>query len=152
MEGALLPLRHAYRFSMRRQVRAVQADWTADNPPYGAIMTYYLRDAAPAGTQWAIAISDSSGDEVRRVDVPGDAGVHRVAWDLTEAPPPPPAGAAAAPAFGRGGGRGGRGGRGDGPPVDEGRYSAVLGKMVNGTFTAVGSAQAFYVLPLPEGK
>jgi hypothetical protein len=155
-EAQLLPLRHAYQFPTRNQLRAVQSDWRTPNPPYGAILTYHLRDAAPSGTQWAVAISDASGQEIRRLDLDGDPGVHRVVWNLTAAPAAAPA--AAPPggrgAGGRGGGGGGGGGRGGGggggTPVENGRYSATIGKVTNGTFTAVGSPQSFYVLPLPQ--
>ncbi len=148
-EAQLFPLRHAYQYTTHNQIRPVEADWTAPNPPYGAILTYHLRDAAAPGTQWAIAITDSAGDEMRRIDLDGAPGVKRVVWNLTEAPPAPAAGAA--PAAGRGGGFGGRGGRGGGgSSVDEGRYTATIGKITNGTFTAVGAGQSFYVVPLPE--
>jgi photosystem II stability/assembly factor-like uncharacterized protein len=153
-EAALFPLRHAYQFPMRNQFRAVEADWTAPNPPYGAILTYHLRDKAGADTQWAINITDATGRDVRRIDLTGDPGVKRVVWNLTGAPPAPaaaPAGAPAAPA--RGGGRGGgRGGAGGGAAVTEGRYTATIGKVTNGTFTAVGAPQSFVVVPLPAGK
>jgi len=152
-EAQLLPLRHAYQYPIRNQVRPVQSDWVAPNPPYGAILTYHVRDAAAAGTQWAIAITDSTGREVRRIDLTGDPGVKRVVWNLAGAPPAPPAGAAAAPA-GRGGraGGGGFGGRGGGggAAVEQGRYTATIGKVANGTFTAMGAGQSFYVVPLPE--
>ncbi|NQW05684.1 MAG: glycosyl hydrolase [Acidobacteria bacterium] len=148
-EAVLLPLRHAYQFSMRNQIRAVESDWTADNPPYGAVLTYHVRDAAPAGTEWAIAISDSTGKELRRITLSGEPGVQRVTWNLTEAPPAQAPGEAT-PAGRGGGGRGGRGG--GGISVDDGRYSAVIGKVANGTFTAVGGPQSFLVMPLPDKK
>ncbi|MCR4373234.1 MAG: glycosyl hydrolase [Acidobacteria bacterium] len=151
-EAQLLPLRHAYQYTIRNQVRPVQSDWVAPNPSYGAILTYHLRDAAPAGTQWAIAISDATGREVRRIDLNGEPGVKRVAWNLAGAPPAPPAGAPAAPA-GRGGRAGGFGGRGGGgAAVDQGKYTATIGKVTNGTFTAVGAGQSFYVVPLPDSN
>lgn len=150
-EAALFPLRHAYQFPMRNQFRAVESDWTAPNPPYGAILTYHLREQAGADTQWAINITDATGGDVRRIDLNGEPGVKRVVWNLTGAPPAAPAGAPAAPA--RGGGRaGGRGGAGGGPAVPEGRYTATIGKVTNGTFTAVGAPQSFAVVPLPSGK
>jgi photosystem II stability/assembly factor-like uncharacterized protein len=151
-EAQLLPLRHAYQYPIRNQVRPVQSDWVAPNPPYGAILTYHLRDAAPAGTQWAIAISDATGSEVRRIDLNGEPGVKRVAWNLAGAPPAPPAGAPAAPA-GRGGRAGGFGGRGGGgAAVEQGKYTATIGKVTNGTFTAVGAGQSFYVVPIPDSN
>ena len=151
-EARLFPLRHAYQFPMKSQIRAVESDWTAPNPPSGAIMTYHLRDAAPAGTIWAIQIQDSTGREVRRIDLNGQPGVKRVVWNLAgapPAPPTPPAGAQVAAPAGRGGRGGGRGG---GAPVDQGRYTAVIGKVVGGAFTAVGPSQVFYVKPLPAAK
>lgn len=149
-EAQLLPLRHAYQFPTKNQVRAAQADWRAPNPPYGAILTYHLRDAAAEGTQWAIAITDASGREVRRLDLAAGTGVKRVAWNLTAAPPAPAAAPAGAPAGGRGGRGGGRGGGAGGAAVEQGRYTATIGKVVNGTFTAVGAGQSFFVVPLPE--
>jgi photosystem II stability/assembly factor-like uncharacterized protein len=159
-EAQLLPLRHAYQFPTRSYVRAVQSDWRAANPPYGAQLTYHLRDAPAPGTQWAISIADSTGREVRRLDLTDGPGVKRVVWNLTAAPSAPPpaaapaAGAVAPPAGGRGGGRGGggggRGGGAGGAAVEEGRYTATIGKVVNGTFTAVGAGQSFSVMPLPE--
>jgi len=155
-EAQLLPLRHAYQFNTRNQIRPAQSDWRAPNPPYGAVLTYHLRDAAPAGTQWAITISDDTGREVRRIDLSGEGGVKRVVWNLAEAPPAAaavPAGAAAPGRGGRaGGGGGGRGGGGGGTAAAQGKYSATIGKVANGTFTAVGAPQSFYVVPLPEGK
>ncbi len=147
-EAQLFPLRHAYQFSMKSQVRAVQGDWTAPNPPYGAILTYHLRDAAPSGTQWAINITDASGKEVRRIDVANEPGVRRVVWNLAGAPPVAAPDAAGAGRGGRAGGGGGRGG-GGGAAADQGRYTATIGKVVNGTFTAVGAPQSFAVMPLP---
>lgn len=156
-EAALLPLRNAYQFTLHNQVRAVQSDWTAPNPPYGAILTYQLRDAAPAGTQWAIAIKDASGREVRRIDLANETGVKRVVWNLTAAPPAaaPAADGAPAAAAGRGGraggggGGGGRGGAGGGA-IAAGTFTATIGKVANGTFTAVGAPQSFSVVPLPQ--
>ncbi len=154
-EAQLLPLRHAYQFPMKNQVRAAQADWRAPNPPYGAILTYHLRDAAAAGTQWAIAITDAAGREVRRIDLTSEAGVKRVVWNLAGAPPAPaPAGAPAGGRGGRAGGGGGFGGRGGGggTAVEQGRYTATIGTVANGTFTAVGAGQSFTVVPLPDGN
>jgi hypothetical protein len=145
---------------MRNQIRAVQSDWTADNPPYGAIFTYHVRESMPPGTSLAISIRDSSDREVSRVPLTGAAGLRRAAWNLTAAPPPPPPAVETPDAAGRGqaGGRGGRGGRGggrggrggDGPPVQHGRYTAVLLKITGDTTTPLGPSQSFYVIGLGE--
>lgn len=144
-EAALFPLRHAYQYPVRNQIRPVESDWTAPNPAYGAILTYHLRDAAPDGTSWAIAISDAAGSSVARVALQGTRGLRRVAWDLRQSPPVPAPGAGEQPGAGRFGG----GGRGGGTPVAYGRYTAQLVKVSAGTETPVGDAQSFHVRPLP---
>jgi hypothetical protein len=157
-EARLFPLRHAYQFPTLGQQRAVESNWTTDNPAYGATFTYHVRQNYPADTRLVIRISDASGRRVRQMEVNGAAGIRRVTWNLNEdaAPAPPPAaGDPAGRGAGRGGGGGGggRGGRGggapQGPPVAQGRYTATLGKMVGETFTPIGPAQSFAVLPLP---
>ncbi len=152
-DAVLFPLRNTYQFTTRNQIRAAPSDWTAPNPPYGAVLTYNVGAAAPTGSAWAISISDASGKEVRRLDLPNDTGVKRVVWNLAGAPPPAPAADAAAPAgrAGRaGGGGGGRGGGGGGATIAAGNFTATIGKVVNGTFTAVGTPLSFSVVPLPE--
>jgi photosystem II stability/assembly factor-like uncharacterized protein len=153
-EAALFPLRHAYQFNVRGQVRAVQSDWTADNPPFGAIFTYHVRTAMPEGTELALIVSDSEGEQVAHVELEGTPGLRRQAWNLREIEPPAPGGqGAGAGQAGRGGGGGGGGrggGRGGGDPVGLGRYTAQLVKVMGGTSTPVGQAQAFYVRALPE--
>ena len=159
-EARLFPLRNAYQFSTLTQFRATGDDWTAANPPYGAIFTYHVRQAYPADTRLVLTISDPSGRQVRRLDLDKAAGLRRVAWNLTGDPPaPPPPPPAGDPAAGRGGGfgggggggRGGRGGGGGGggAVVAPGRYVAILGKMTGETVTAIGPAQAFVIVPAP---
>jgi photosystem II stability/assembly factor-like uncharacterized protein len=157
-EARLFPLRHAYQFPTLGQQRAVESNWTTDNPPYGATFTYQVRQEYPADTRLVLRISDGNGRRVRQMEINKAAGLRRVTWNLNEdAPPPPPAAAGVEPAGrgagrggGGGGGRGGRGGGGpQGPPVAQGRYTATLGKLVGETFTPIGPAQSFAVLPLP---
>jgi photosystem II stability/assembly factor-like uncharacterized protein len=60
-----------------------QAAFAGENPPYGALLTYYLpRSARNASIQ----IENSMGEAVREFDIPTEAGIHRVAWDLRYAP------------------------------------------------------------------
>jgi photosystem II stability/assembly factor-like uncharacterized protein len=59
-------------------------EFVGDNPPYGAIFTYYFANAPKSAT---IDILDASGRVVRRLkgdDVPKQAGMNRTAWDLNE--------------------------------------------------------------------
>jgi photosystem II stability/assembly factor-like uncharacterized protein len=59
-------------------------EYTGENPPEGAIFTYYL---AHAPKNASITVVDSSGRAVRHLtgdDVPKDAGMNRASWDLDE--------------------------------------------------------------------
>ena len=60
-EAALFPLRHAYQFPTLGQYRGSDGNWSSPNPPYGAVLTYHVREVMPPGTSLAIRISDPSG-------------------------------------------------------------------------------------------
>jgi len=103
-DATLFDIRPATRWvQWSRDGNLGQKKWTGENPPAGALITYFLK-TQPSG-EVNITISDKDGRTVRRLRrVSDDAGLNRVAWDLrTDAPP----GTA-------GGGRGGRGGGGGG--------------------------------------
>jgi photosystem II stability/assembly factor-like uncharacterized protein len=87
-----------YRIYNRRSPTG-HKEFHAPNPPYGAMIDYYLRSKLERPAR--ITISDQSGKVVREMTGPQEAGLHRVVWDLRY-------GAADAPA---GGGRGFGGGR-----------------------------------------
>ena len=120
----------------------------AENPPTGAIIDYYLKNAATGPV--VLEVLNSGGTVVRRYastdavtpidpntlvtnavwqrpqeSLGTSAGLHRFVWDFR---PQPPAGG------GRGGRGGGGGGRGGAPPVSPASYSVRL--TVNGqTYT-----------------
>ena len=97
----LFDLRPAVRWNMwRRDGNLGQKKWAGENPPRGALITYYL--ASQPSSEVNITITDKDGRSVRRMRrVADDAGMNRVAWDLQM---DPPAGGEAV--------RGGRGGAG----------------------------------------
>ncbi|MHB8734425.1 MAG: VPS10 domain-containing protein [Terriglobales bacterium] len=74
------------------------AFFRAANPPYGAVITYYLAD--PVAGDIKLEIQDAKNKRVRTLTGPGTAGLHQLAWDLepdratTLAAAPPPAGEA----------------------------------------------------------
>ncbi|HEY0241884.1 MAG TPA: hypothetical protein VGC52_04415 [Gemmatimonadaceae bacterium] len=78
----------AYQYSQQ----FVQA-WTgnkiyvADNPPYGATLTYRLQAGSSRDTA-RVVITDVKGDVVRRLSGSGAAGISRVTWDLRATPRP----------------------------------------------------------------
>jgi hypothetical protein len=61
--------------------------WTARNPPRGAVLDYWIGDAA-AGEPVVLEILDEEGSVVRRVeDSTAVRGVHRIVWDLRHEAP-----------------------------------------------------------------
>ena len=151
-DAHLFPLRDAWIFPQLGLAPAgtagigpMSGNWTAPNPPYGAVFTYSLKQALPSDAKLVLTIADESGKQVRRLDLDNAAGLKRIAWNLRADPPPPgqqPQGRGGA------GGFGGRGGTPQGPPVAPGRYSATLGRMTGTTVTALGLPQSFQVLPI----
>ncbi len=124
-------------------------EFFAPNPPAGAVITYIVPSAKPAGV--SITIADAAGKTIRTLQGPAQAGLNRACWDLREAPPiadlsPAPAATCILPGGGRGAaaanplippsgqvpggqGGGGRGGRGVGPVVLPGRYTVAVGSL-----------------------
>jgi photosystem II stability/assembly factor-like uncharacterized protein len=156
-EAYLFPLRDAYLYDELGYVRAAWGNEATPNPPFGAVFTYHVGKAPAGEARLVLTISDDTGRQVRRLEVPKDAGLHRVAWNLRADPPPQAAGgrggrAAGAgdeeqepPAFGRG-----RGAAQQGPVVAPGAYRAQLGRLAGDQVTPIGEPQRFYVVPLPR--
>jgi photosystem II stability/assembly factor-like uncharacterized protein len=108
-----------YRMFNRRGVTG-HKDFHAPNPPYGAMITYYLK--ARSSQLVRITITEKGGRVIREMTAPRDAGLHRVVWDLRYSSPQtvdadPAAGSGRG--GGGGGGRGGRGGGGGRPRTDD---------------------------------
>jgi photosystem II stability/assembly factor-like uncharacterized protein len=151
-EARLFPLRDPYQYNELTQVVAAWGDVATPNPSYGAIFTYSVGRAPEAGTTLTLNITDDAGKQIRRIALPSEPGLHRVAWDLHGEPPAMQ------------GGRGGRGGEGgdqetppqfgrgrqSGPPMSPGRYRAAIGKLSGENFTAIGNPVSFAVIPLPR--
>jgi hypothetical protein len=64
-----------------------ERSFSAPNPPFGATLTYYLKDSLPKGRELTLAIHDSAGKRIRDLTVSGKAGMHRATWDLRLSPP-----------------------------------------------------------------
>ncbi len=61
--------------------------WTADNPPRGAILDYWI-GAEAVGEPVSIDVLDAEGAPVRRLEQPtATPGAHRVVWDLRHEAP-----------------------------------------------------------------
>jgi photosystem II stability/assembly factor-like uncharacterized protein len=102
------PPRAAITWDLRhRRWSAGQKMFTAKNPPYGAILNYYLKEAVPPEAPKVakadddkdkhapepkkegvvkISVSGKDGKLIREFDGPALAGVNRTAWDLRYEP------------------------------------------------------------------
>jgi hypothetical protein len=93
--------RPAYRFRSKQGITdAPNSAVTAENPPYGADLTYYLSSAVADTSQTPdttrrqrpirIAILGPQGDTVRALNGERQPGLNRVWWDLRSAAPAAP--------------------------------------------------------------
>jgi hypothetical protein len=64
-----------------------ERSFSAPNPPFGAGLTYYIRDSLPKGRTLTLAIFDSTNQRVRDLTVNARKGLHRTTWDLRLAAP-----------------------------------------------------------------
>lgn len=64
-----------------------ERSFSAPNPPFGAKLTYYLKDSVPKGRELTLSIHDSTGKRIRDLAVKGGPGMHRATWDLRLPPP-----------------------------------------------------------------
>ena len=61
-----------------------------DNPPEGALLTYFLKDKPGEKDKVKITVKSSAGEVVREMDGPKEAGLNRTSWDLRHIAPVPP--------------------------------------------------------------
>jgi photosystem II stability/assembly factor-like uncharacterized protein len=131
--GAMLfAPRTSYEYNLTNDLEGLYASYAASNPPYGVPITYY--QAAPQSHAPAVTILDASGRVVRVLRGTNAAGLNRIVWNFTAAPPVPWKGAAN-PMFA---------GPPDGPMVVPGRYAARV------TLGARTFVQHFLVNPDPQ--
>ncbi len=130
----LFPLRDALLFDELGQARAAWGNETTPNPPYGAIFTYFVRDALTDGDTLALVVTDSEDRPVRRIDVPAGPGIQRIAWDLRHEPVAREEGE--------------RGPLRPGPLVEPGRFHARLARRSGDRETSAGPSVSFLVVPL----
>jgi photosystem II stability/assembly factor-like uncharacterized protein len=77
--GHVFEVRPAVAFKWQKPDDATKA-FVGENPPYGAVIHYYLK--ADVGKTVTLAILDATGRQVATVEGPGKAGLHRVVWNL----------------------------------------------------------------------
>ena len=83
-DGHLFGVRPALRFATRFTRYGIgDKQFAAPNPPYGALITYYLKSKPDDKTSISIQILDASGKLVQELDKPAkEKGLNRVTWNL----------------------------------------------------------------------
>jgi hypothetical protein len=61
-----------------------QRIFSANNPPMGATLSYFVHEDTGDGV--SLSIADSAGHAIRKLEGSGAAGLHRVVWDLQGEP------------------------------------------------------------------
>ncbi len=131
--GAMLfKPRTSYEYNLTNNFEGLYTNYAAQNPPYGVPISYY--QAAPQARAPKVTILDAAGHVVRTLTGSNRAGINRIVWNFTAAPPVKWTGALN-PAFQ---------GPSDGPMVVPGHYAARV-TLRGRTFT-----QTFVVKPDPE--
>ncbi len=90
MELCLFDIRPAISWRKFDQTSALDGEkaFAAVNPPYGALITYGLKQATKEKV--AVTILDKQGKVVRELNGTGSAGINRINWDLRYSTPVEP--------------------------------------------------------------
>lgn len=75
----LFPVRRATSYNSYNPQGWTPGIWEADNPPAGARIRYHLAADSDDAT---LRVTDATGNPIRLLDSPGEAGFHEVIWDL----------------------------------------------------------------------
>jgi photosystem II stability/assembly factor-like uncharacterized protein len=80
----LFPVRPALRFATRFTRYGIgEKIFTGPNPPYGALITYYLKEKPDEKTTFKVQILDQAGKLVQEIEKPTkEKGLNRIAWNL----------------------------------------------------------------------
>ncbi|MBS3819609.1 hypothetical protein KGY73_08930 [bacterium] len=89
--ASLAPIRDALRFAVKFTRYGIgERVFTGENPPYGALITYYLKKEIENKKNLYLQIMDDSGQVVRELKkIPAKEGFNRIAWDLRYKGPRP---------------------------------------------------------------
>ncbi|NKB89437.1 MAG: glycosyl hydrolase [Acidobacteria bacterium] len=131
----LFDSRPALLYEELRHEQAVWGNDTHPNPPYGAQLTYYLRDVPAEGEQLFLVIDNEAGERIRSLELPAASGLQRVAWDLRHEPIEPEEGSQ-------------RRRPRPGPRAEAGRFRARLESVIEGERAALAEPQVVLVVPL----
>jgi len=88
-EAHLFRIRPAMRHAIKPTRYGIgDREYTAENPPYGALITFYLKNKLEDNKDLKLEIYDEDKNLVRTLnDLSAENGINRVAWDLRSTPP-----------------------------------------------------------------
>jgi hypothetical protein len=77
-------IKYKTRVSYGNTIEELNGDmfFRAENPPVGSIITYYLKTAVSGGIK--LEIHNNSGALIRTITGSGEAGMHKIIWDLKD--------------------------------------------------------------------
>ncbi|MCP4728304.1 MAG: hypothetical protein GY863_24925 [bacterium] len=84
-DAVLFSIKDSEKFyRMGRRMFPGVSEFTGDNPDYGALITYYLKDEPQEDSEGVLNIEviDSEGKVIRTLEGPDGKGFHRISWDL----------------------------------------------------------------------
>jgi photosystem II stability/assembly factor-like uncharacterized protein len=86
-DAFLFDLRQATIYYQRKDAEYyAKPVFSAPNPPYGAPITYYLKEKTPKDKPVKFHIYDAEGNKVRTIEHTGNKGLNRVYWPLRGKP------------------------------------------------------------------
>ena len=150
-DAYLFDIRPATRYQIwGRDSNLGQKTFTAQNPPAGAMIDYYLK--ADVNGPIVITVGDKSGKTIRTIrSTANKAGANRAVWDLRYDPPTPAPGAGPGGGFGRGGAAGAGGGPGTGGRPGAGGQAGPPTQAAAGGAATPGAAAGPADQPPAEG-
>jgi photosystem II stability/assembly factor-like uncharacterized protein len=83
-DANIFPVRQALRFATRFTRYGIgEKVFAGPNPPYGALITYYLKEKPDDKTTFKIQILGDGGKVIQELQKPAkEKGLNRIAWDL----------------------------------------------------------------------
>ncbi len=82
-EVHLFDVKPATAFEAGKPVAAPPRSYAAPDPPFGAVIYYYLREAPPRPV--TLTVLSAGGKELASLPAAREAGLHRAVWDLRAA-------------------------------------------------------------------
>ena len=79
-DAQLFPVKNAYRFREKEGIHSERSFVTGENPRYGAVINYYIKDKINDSA--FIIIRDDKGDQIKKITGTNFRGINRVWWTL----------------------------------------------------------------------